>query len=452
MITEYTSAFEPIADWLCHHDEHAEHHFALLDQAETMLDSGLAGRSEAQQLAERLERWRYQHLHQGAEHWTWQTETLVNALDGLATQLAGRPSRPPRRTRQAVHDPSLDTDTMREAIQWSDPRIPLGELTHRARTRTEAHFCVSEPTQADSLPRRRMILYAPLYVSNECVNFCTYCGFRYPLEIPRRHLTCDEAMAQVRLLRSRGFRHLLIVGGDYPRFTTTEYYAEILRGMQAEGVVPAIEIAPQTTDGYRRLVEAGARGLTLYQETYDEARYRQYHVRGPKSSYDWRLESHDRAAEVGMSRLGLGVLMGLADPSHDLPAMMRHGAYLMDRFPDRTLAFSLPRIHAAPEGFQVPFPVDDEQLIRWYCVLRIAFPRAELVLSTRERAALRNRLAAICITQMSAGSSTAPGGYDDSQPHSGEQFPVTDQRTAAEVASWLEESGFHLTWSLDGSG
>jgi 2-iminoacetate synthase len=144
--------------------------------------------------------------------------------------------------------------------------------------------------------------------------------------------------------------------------------------------------------------------------------------------------------------------MGLADPGRDVPALMRHGAYLMDRFPGRTLAFSLPRIHSAPDGFQAPFPVDDQQLIRWYCALRIAFPRAELVLSTREPVALRNRLAQICITQMSAGSSTAPGGYEDGAEHSGEQFPVTDQRSPAEVARWLEEAGFHVWWSLDGSG
>ena len=135
-----------------------------------------------------------------------------------------------------------------------------------------------------------------------------------------------------------------------------------------------------------------------------------------------------------------------------LGAMARHAAYLAARFPDRTLAFSLPRIHEAPSGFCVRWPVDDESFVRMYAALRIAFPRAELVLSTRERPQLRDRLAAICITQMSAGSCTSPGGYG--QTHSeclaGEQFPVSDHRTAEEVARWLGETGFTPQWDVPG--
>jgi 2-iminoacetate synthase len=367
----------------------------------------------------------------------------------LATDLARRSPRPSRRTGEAILDASLDTESMQQAVALTAPTVPLETLIARARALTDANFRSVASTGPGAPARRRMIVYAPLYVSNECVNYCTYCGFRYPLEIARRHLTCDEAIAQTRLLRDRGFRHLLIVGGEFPRLTTVRYYADVIRAMVAEGIAPAVEIAPLTTNGYGELVAAGARGVTLYQETYDEVRYGQYHQRGPKAAFHWRLEAHDRAAEAGMARLGLGVLLGLADPGEDVPAMMRHAAYLMQRFPGRTVAFSLPRIHTAPEGFQTPFPVSDEQLIRWYCVLRIAFPKAELLLSTRERADLRNRLAEICITQMSAGSSTSPGGYQDEGEHSGEQFPISDHRSADEVARWLEQAGFHVCWSLD---
>jgi 2-iminoacetate synthase len=188
--------------------------------------------------------------------------------------------------------------------------------------------------------------------------------------------------------------------------------------------------------------------LTLYQETYDESLYATYHQRGPKANFHWRLEGHDRAAEAGMPRLGLGILLGLAEPSRDLLAMMRHGAYLLKRFPGRKLAFSLPRIHQAPAGFEIPFPISDDMLIRCYCALRIAFPSAELVLSTRESACLRNRLAKVCITQMSAGSSTTPGGYaDDSAEKPGEQFPVSDDRTVQEIVHWAEDAGFEISWS-----
>lgn len=448
MQTEWTDFFQPINDWIHQYDHHAEHHLSLLEVAEAALATGLAGSEIGRELGGQIERWRYQHLQQEGERHSLQADTLADQLDQLANHLTGRADRLPRGTGRAIQDSRFDTDNIRLALELVDPRVPLSELTNRAFELTRLHFGSDPSNRSAALDRWRMVVYAPLYVSNQCINYCTYCGFRYPLEIARRHLSCEQALDQARWLRDRGFRHLLVVGGDFPQLTTTGYYAEILRAMVAEGLVPAVEIAPQSTESYAELVQAGARGVTLYQETYDPIRYREYHLRGPKASYAWRLEALDRAAEAGMSRLGLGVLIGLADPYRDIPIMMRHAAYLMDRFPDRTFAFSLPRIHEAPDGFQVPFPIDDQQLIRWYCALRIAFPHAQLVLSTREAAELRNQLADLCITQMSAGSSTAPGGYQDDLPNTGEQFPVTDQRSAAEVAGWLEQSGFQVCWSF----
>jgi len=447
LMTENSHNLTEFADWIRETDDHADHHLALMEQVEGMFQAGVLGDAVSRKLAEKLERWRYQHLHERAPELSAQDELLVETLDQAANHLAGRPARPPRRTRHAIHDPSLDTDSMRDAAEMLDDDFPLSRLIERARQLTETHFGTPCPDRTGTPPRRRMLLYAPLYVSSQCVNFCTYCGFRYPLEIERRHLTREEALAQTQVLRRRGFEHLLIVGGDFPRLTTTEYYRAIVGDMVAAGIVPAVEIAPQTTESYAALVDAGVCGLTLYQETYDESLYGEYHLRGPKSSYHWRLESHERAAEAGMPRLGLGVLLGLADPRRDVLAMMRHAAYLADRFADRTLAFSLPRIHEAPEGFVTPHPISDEQLIRMYCVLRVAFPRSELVLSTREPSGLRNNLAEICITQMSAGSSTSPGGYNSVQP-SGEQFPVSDHRTPDEVARWLQARGFRVAWSL----
>jgi len=399
------------------------------------------------ELAHKLERWRYQHLNEHALDLSPDDEAFVDTLDLAANELAGRAERPPRRTRHAIYNVSLDTNAIDAAVETFDPCYPLQRLVERATRLTQENFSTSDPEETTHVANRRMFLYAPLYVSSECVNYCAYCGFRYPQDIVRKHLTVEEALDQTRILRERGFRHLLVVGGDFPSRTTTDYYTEMIRSLVREGVDPGIEIAPQSTKSYAQLVAAGVCGLTLYQETYDERLYSTYHIRGPKSSYHWRLESHDRAAEAGMPRLGLGVLLGLADAREDVLAMMRHAAYLMDRFPDRTLAFSLPRIHEAPEGFQVPYPVSDEELIRLYSALRIAFPDAELVLSTREPAQLRNRLAKISITQMSAGSSTAPGGYQPGDDHNSEQFPVADHRTPSEVAEWLRREGFHVCWS-----
>jgi len=439
-----------LADWIAATDEHAAHHLALLTRAEAARQSAAEPPVERAELAQKIDRWRYQHLNEHGGAMAPQNEALVDALDAIARQLAGRIDLAPRQTRHAVHDDRWETASIRDARATLDPSYPLDTLMQRAAALTQQYFSSSRGQAPASAVRHRMFLYAPLYVSSDCVNYCLYCGFRYPQDIPRRHLTVTESLEQARILRRRGFEHLLIVGGEFPSHTTPAYYAETARALAAEGFELSMEIAPQTIEAYGQFVEAGICGLTLYQETYDRALYAKYHTRGPKASYDWRLESHDRAAEAGMPRLGLGILLGLADPRTDLVAMLRHAAYLADRFPNCTLAFSLPRIHEAPEGFQTPFAVSDEDLIRFYSALRIAFPQAVLVLSTREQAELRNTLAKICVTQMSAGSSTVPGGYgpeDDSDAAgAGEQFPVSDHRAPAEVAAWLEQEGFEVGW------
>ncbi len=443
------------ADWIRATDDHAEHHLALLSRVERAWDSTAAGSpAERISLGQKVERWRYQHLHEHAGALTPQDEALVDALDGAARQLAGRGHLAPRQTRHAVHDPKLDTESLRQACAALDPSYPLAKLIERARQLTQLHFPGAAGSRPEHAAGHRMLLYAPVYVSSDCVNYCLYCGFRYPRQIARRHLSAAESLDQARILGQRGVRHILIVGGEFPSRTTPAYYREIIRALTADGFEVNIETAPQTTEAYAELVAAGACGLSLYQETYDETLYAKYHIHGPKTSYHWRLETQDRAAEAGMPRLGFGILLGLADPPADLLAMLRHAAYLADRFPDRTLAFSLPRIHEAPGGFEIPYTVSDEDLVRFYCCLRIAFPGAFLVLSTRERAELRNTLAKICITQMSAGSSTAPGGYaaDGSAcADSDAQFPLSDHRSPAEVAARLEQAGMEVTWTTSGT-
>jgi 2-iminoacetate synthase len=242
----------------------------------------------------------------------------------------------------------------------------------------------------------------------------------------------------------------LLVAGDFPRLTSTGYLADIIGALAERGFSLAVEIAAQTTASYTALARAGACGVTLYQETYQEPLYRRYHPLGTKVWFDWRLEAPERAAEAGMKRLSLGILLGLADPRLDVQALIGHGRYLQERFPHIQLAFSLPRIHQAPEEFEIPYPVDDETFIRLYCALRLAFPAAGLVLSSREPPALRDRLAGICITQMSAGSCTSPGGYGDegNDPRQRQQFPVCDSRSPAEVADYLSRAGFDVFWDF----
>ncbi len=450
MTPEAQLSFPPLYDWIRRVDDHAEARIALLDRAAEILEGECdASQAEREELIERIERWRYQHLNARAAELEPEDKRLLNTIDRAARQLAGRCPLPPRRTRHLLQDESLVTARMAEASEMLDDAYPLDDLVAQATALTIERF--GDPTSSDTPGAgRRMLLYAPLYLSNHCINHCTYCGFRHPQQIERLHLNFEQGKAEADILIGRGFRHILVLGGDFPRLTTPEYYAETIRYLSSQGVAAAVEIAPLTTAGYAKLVEAGACGVTLYQETYDQERYAEYHPRGTKAAYDWRFEGLDRAAEAGMRRLGLGVLLGLAEPRQELAAMMRHAAYLSARYPECTVAFSLPRIHDAPGEFRTPFLVDDDLFIRFYCVLRLAFPDAPLVLSTREGAALRDRLATICITQMSAGSSTAPGGYEQTEcENSREQFPITDHRSVEAVAGWLGDHAFRLTWEIE---
>ena len=433
---------QTLAEWIRAHAANHEARLALLARARRVR----AGEEEIsidtrRELAAELERWRYRLLDRQADRPAQECDALADALDTLANDVAQRASRPSRQVRRALGSEAADADSIVQAMECLRESLPLQRAIRRATELTGRGF--------NGVSARRVLLYAPLYLSSHCSNHCVYCGFRGPDTIARRHLSVAEAIDQAEILLTRGIRHILLVAGDFPSLTTTAYFAEIARALNGRGIAPAIEIAPQSTDFYAEMAAAGVCGVTLYQETYDEALYALYHPRGSKASFDWRLEGLERAAEAGIRRLGLGILLGLADPAEDLRALMRHGAYLRSRFSDHPLAFSLPRIHRAPDNFKVPYPVDDETFVRLYCALRIAFPDAELVLSTRESAPLRNHLAGICITQMSAGSSTAPGGYDDGTPQrDGKQFPVSDHRTPAEVSTWLREAGLEVWWGF----
>lgn len=395
-------------------------------------------------LADRVERWRYQILNHWVEHRTPDVVEMAAHLDTVTVQLRGGPSRPPRAVREALEGAVLAAEL--EAIL--DPASPLEELERKASEETARWFSGNGPSG------RRMHLYAPVYLSSHCINHCVYCGFRYPNDIPREHLDVAAALAEAEVLRARGFRDLLVVAGEFPSKVTLDYLAENITAMADRGLRISVEVAPQSTRNYALLRAAGTIGVTLYQETYDEARYALYHPKGTKAWYDWRLEGPERAAEAGIARVGLGVLLGLGEPRAELAALVAHGRYLRSRFPGLQLAFSVPRLHEAPEGFTSPFEVDDDLLRRIVCALRAAFPTSHVVLSTRERPALRDVMIGSAITQMSAGSMTSPGGYAGSgcaTDTAGIQFPVSDERSAAEIAAILSRAGLEVRWEPEPS-
>jgi 2-iminoacetate synthase len=310
----------------------------------------------------------------------------------------------------------------------------LEELAQRARAVTLQRF------------GRAVRLFAPLYVSNACLSSCTYCGFSKGLDVARRTLTVDEVEAEARGLVARGFRHLLLVAGEHRLEVSADYLVACVERLRP--FVPSISVETQTwsDDTYARLVAAGLEGVVHYQETYDRARYAETHVAGWKRDYDRRLSSTERAAEAGVRRLGVGALLGLAaDWRADVVAVAAHALWLQKHHWRTEVTVALPRIKPSASGFQPLVPVTDAEYVQALSALRLVAPEAGIVLSTREPAALRDGLVRIAVTTMSAGSSTEPGGYT-TPGAAQEQFAVSDERSAAEVAAMLEAAGYEPVW------
>ncbi len=293
---------------------------------------------------------------------------------------------------------------------------------------------------------RAVRLFAPLYVSNACLSSCTYCGFSKNLDVVRRTLTVDQVVEEARTLVEQGFRHLLLVSGEHRLEVGKDYLVACVEALRP--FVPSISIETQTwsDDTYARLVAAGLEGAVHYQETYDRRRYAEVHTAGWKRDYDRRLASTERAAEAGVRRLGIGALLGLAeDWRADVRAVAEHAVWLQRHYWRTEVTVSLPRIKPSASGFQPLLAVTDAEYVQAMAALRLVAPEVGIVLSTREPAVLRDGLARIAVTTMSAGSSTEPGGY----LHPGEaqeQFAVSDDRSPAEVAAMLEAAGYDPVW------
>jgi 2-iminoacetate synthase len=339
----------------------------------------------------------------------------------------------------------------------------LEPMSYRARRITQQRF------------GKVIRLFAPIYVSNECVNVCKYCGFSRDNPILRVTLTPEEVLAEARALLAQGFRNLLLVAGEHPKYVSTSYLRDCVAALHAEVPSVSLEVGSLDTEQYRPLVAAGADGLVLYQESYDRDVYAQMHVAGPKRDFDWRLETMERAYAAGFRRLGISPLYGLADWRYEALSVAAHAAYLQRHCWKALLTISLTRLRPCAGEFQPLTQLSDRELVQLVCAFRLLFPDAGLVLSTRETPRMRNGLIPLGITMISAGSHTEPGGYTGAghdklhqtvrgrfveaeslsarvQPrreHSSgatEQFQIADERSAQEVAETLQNLGYEPVW------
>jgi len=359
------------------------------------------------------------------------------AADLLATDVASLRARVDRATaadvERALTRPRRGLDDL--AVLLSPPAADrLEDLAAAAHRVTVQRF------------GRAVRLFAPLYLSNECVSTCTYCGFSSGNDIARRTLSPQEVAEEGRALVERGFRHVLLVAGEHARIVSKDYLVDCVASLAP--VVPELSLEVQVWDEatYRRLVDAGCDGLVVYQETYDPDTYAAVHLKGKKRNAAWRLAAPDRGAAAGMRRLGVGALLGLApDWRSEVLALAAHAGALVKRWWRCEVGVALPRLRPAAGGYEPADPVGDAELVQLLCALRLVLPDVGISLSTREPAALRDGLLRLGVTTMSAGSHTEPGGYaapSDAEP----QFAVGDERSPAAVAAALRAAGYDPVW------
>jgi 2-iminoacetate synthase len=288
-------------------------------------------------------------------------------------------------------------------------------------------------------------MYAPIYVSSECSNACVYCGFNRNNPIDRTTLSVEDVVREGKSLHEQGFRHVLLVSGESPKHVSVEYFSQIVQHLKPLFSSISIEVYPMDTDSYATLIKSGVDGLTVYQETYNPDQYQQVHQAGKKKDFNWRLDTPDRGGHSGFRRINIGVLLGLSDWRTDGALTGLHASYLIKKYWKSHICVSFPRLQSAEGGYTPEFPVKDAELVQLICALRIWLSDAGIVLSTREPKTLRDNLLPLGITQMSAGSKTAPGGYTLNYK-ADSQFNISDSRTPEEVAHMIEAHGYEPVW------
>lgn len=299
----------------------------------------------------------------------------------------------------------------------------------------------------------RLVLFAPLYISNRCNNECTYCAFRESnTALTRRTLTQEEIAEETRILIRQGHKRVLMVAGESLPEQGFDYILDSIATIYATKVGPGeirrvnVNLAPQTVERFRQLKNAGIGTFQLFQETYHRETYAAVHLKGSKRNYEWRTTSFDRAMEAGIDDVGIGVLFGLYDWRFEMLAMMQHIQHLESKFGVGPHTISFPRIEPAV-GSEIasrpPHAVNDTDFLKMIAILRLAVPYTGMIMSTREGAAVRRATFELGISQISAGSRTDPGGYAEGEGDpNGSQFQLGDHRTVDEVVRDVVSLGF----------
>lgn len=288
-------------------------------------------------------------------------------------------------------------------------------------------------------------MYAPMYLSNECQNICTYCGFSLDNKIKRKTLTESEIALEISELKKAGFDHVLLVTGEANYTVNIHYFLNAVAQIKKHFSSISVEVQPLSEEEYKQLHEAGVHSVLVYQETYHQEVYKQYHPKGKKSNFEFRLETPDRVGKAGIHKIGLGVLLGLEDWRTDSFFNALHLDYLQKTYWKSKYSVSFPRLRPAEGIIEPNFIMEDRELLQLICAYRLWNEDLEISVSTRENEIFRDNIIPIGATSMSAGSKTNPGGYAV-DTESLEQFETSDERSAAEIAQIITQKGYEPVW------
>ncbi len=297
---------------------------------------------------------------------------------------------------------------------------------------------------------RTIQMYAPMYLSNECQNICTYCAFSLDNKIKRKTLSPTEILLEADTIKAMGYDHILLVTGEANQTVGVPYLADALRLVRKQFSNISIEVQPLDQDEYETLIAEGLYSVLVYQETYRQATYKQHHPKGKKSNFRYRLETPDRLGKAGIHKIGLGTLIGLEDWRTDCFFTALHLSYLEKTYWQTRYSLSFPRLRPiAQAGTTIHKDFDrymnDKELVQLICAYRLFNEELELSLSTREAANFRDHIVPLGITSMSAGSKTNPGGYAVA-PETLEQFEISDERSPATIAAMIRQQGYEPVW------
>ncbi|PRD46303.1 2-iminoacetate synthase ThiH [Sphingobacterium haloxyli] len=284
-------------------------------------------------------------------------------------------------------------------------------------------------------------LFAPLYLSNECQNICTYCGFSMDNQLKRKTLSSIEIMQEAAALKAMGVNHVLLVSGEANKTVGVDYFLNAIKLLRPLFAHISIEVQPLLEEEYEALHRAGVHAVLVYQETYHEEVYKQYHPKGKKSNFAFRLDTPDRIGQAGLHKIGLGVLLGLEDWRVDSFFNALHIDYLQKTYWQTKYSVSFPRLRPAEGIIEPNFVMEDRDLLQLICAYRIWNPDLEISVSTRENEKFRNHIISLGATMMSAASKTNPGGYVV-DPQSLEQFETSDERSMDEIRNVIYQVGY----------